>query len=266
MLDEHCALLFSNSRLVQDQSKLQNTLQGKAIAPALCFLVGQKIKSLLSSIKDMTNFLIPTAEPFYFPGGPTGCLLVHGFTGSPKEMLWMGEYLSQRGYSVLGVRLAGHATRPEDMLRTRWQDWSASVEDGWHMLSKSCQQTFLAGLSMGGALCLLAATQLPAAGVVAMSTPYELPEDPRRRYIKLMYRLQPSLAKGPPDWHNPQAALDHVDYPSYPTRSILELGALLAEMRINLPKVKDARFADPFSPGSLRTAREHASDLQRSGS
>lgn len=46
MLDEHCSLLFSNSRLVQDQSKLQNTLQGKAIAPALCSLVGQKIKSL----------------------------------------------------------------------------------------------------------------------------------------------------------------------------------------------------------------------------
>ena len=46
MLDEHCALLFSNARLVQDQSKLQNTLQGKATAPALCFLVGQKIKSL----------------------------------------------------------------------------------------------------------------------------------------------------------------------------------------------------------------------------
>lgn len=186
----------------------------------------------------MTTFLIPTAEPFYFPGGPTGCLLVHGFTGSPKEMLWMGEYLSQRGYSVLGVRLAGHATRPDDMVRTRWQDWSASVEDGWHMLSKSCQQTFLAGLSMGGALCLLAATQLPAAGVVTMSTPYDLPEDPRRRYIKLMYRLQTSVAKGPPDWHNPQAALDHVDYPSYPTRSILELGALLAEMRLNLHSVK----------------------------
>ena len=150
----------------------------------------------------------------------------------------MGEYLSQRGYSVLGVRLAGHATRPEDMLRARWQDWFASVEDGWHMLSKSCQQTFLAGLSMGGALCLLAATQLPAAGVVAMSTPYDLPDDPRRRYIRLMHWLQPSVAKGPPDWHNPQAALDHVDYPSYPTRSILELGALLAEMRLNLHKVK----------------------------
>ena len=45
MLDEHCALLSSNSRLVQDQSKRQSTLPGKTIAPALCFLVGQKRKS-----------------------------------------------------------------------------------------------------------------------------------------------------------------------------------------------------------------------------
>jgi hypothetical protein len=46
MINEHCALLFSNSRPVQDQSKLQKTLQGQALASALCFLVGQKIKSL----------------------------------------------------------------------------------------------------------------------------------------------------------------------------------------------------------------------------
>ena len=46
MIDEHCALRSSNSCLVQDQSKPQNTLQGKALAPALCFLVGQKIISL----------------------------------------------------------------------------------------------------------------------------------------------------------------------------------------------------------------------------
>ena len=184
------------------------------------------------------TYLISTAEPFYFPGGPVGCLLVHGFTGSPKEMRWMGEHLSQQGYSVLGVRLAAHATRPEDMLRASWQDWFASVEDGWHILSKSCQQTFLAGLSMGGALCLLAGTQLPAAGIIAMSTPYDLPTDRRLPFIKLLHWLQPTVAKGPPDWHNPQAALDHIDYPSYPTRSIIELRALLAEMRANLKNVK----------------------------
>jgi carboxylesterase len=184
------------------------------------------------------TYTIPTAEPFYFPGGPIGCLLVHGFTGSPKEMRWMGEYLSQKGYSVLGIRLAAHATRPEDMLRARWQDWFASVEDGWHLLSKSCQSTFLAGLSMGGALCLLAAAQLPADGIIAMSTPYEFHDDPRLQYIKLLHWLQPSVAKGAPDWHNPEAAVDHVSYPSYPTRAVIELRFLLAEMRLNLKNVK----------------------------
>ncbi|MBI1854527.1 MAG: carboxylesterase, partial [Chloroflexi bacterium] len=64
--------------------------------------------------------IIPTAEPFFLPGSKTGCLLIHGFTGAPKEMRWMGEYLADKGYSVLGVRLAGHATRPEDMIRSNW--------------------------------------------------------------------------------------------------------------------------------------------------
>jgi uncharacterized membrane protein YgcG len=45
MFDEHCALLSSNSRLFHDQSRPQNTLQGKTIVPALCFFVGQKRKS-----------------------------------------------------------------------------------------------------------------------------------------------------------------------------------------------------------------------------
>jgi len=87
--------------------------------------------------------IIPTAEPFFFPGGPTGCLLVHGFTGTPKEMRWLGEYLASRGYSVLGVRLFAHATYPEDMIRARWYDWLASVEDGWHYLSGLTQQIFI---------------------------------------------------------------------------------------------------------------------------
>jgi len=46
--------------------------------------------------------IIPTAEPFFLPGNRVGCLLVHGFTGAPKEMRWMGEFLNQQGYTVLG--------------------------------------------------------------------------------------------------------------------------------------------------------------------
>ncbi|GIV65449.1 MAG: carboxylesterase [Bellilinea sp.] len=177
------------------------------------------------------------AEPFFFPSGKVGCLLVHGLTGTPKEMRWMGEYLHQRGISVMGIRLAGHATDPADLPRTRWRDWLASVEDGFHLLNGACEQIFLAGLSLGGALSLYAASYLPAQGVISISAPYQLPPDWRLNFIHLIKHLQPRVPKGPPDWHNPQAAADHLEYPDYPTASIAELRDLLAELRQILPHV-----------------------------
>jgi carboxylesterase len=181
--------------------------------------------------------IIPTAEPFFFRRGSTACLLVHGFTGSPKEMLWMGEYLASRGTTVLGVRLAGHATQPADLVRTRWQDWLASVEDGYHLLQGDGARIIVCGLSMGGILSLLFASRFPVAGVIAMSTPYALPGEWRLRVIKPIQWLMPRVAKGQADWRNPEAARDHVDYPDYPTRSILEVRDLLVEMRRALPQV-----------------------------
>ncbi len=182
--------------------------------------------------------IIKTAEPFFFRGGPTACLLIHGFTGAPKEMRWMGEFLAGQGYTVLGVRLAGHATQPADLVRMHWQDWLASVEDGYHLLREESTHIYVCGLSMGGILALLFAAQNPVAGVVAMSTPYALPKDWRLRYIKLFQWIVPRIGKGAPDWRNREAARDHVDYPNYPTRAILELNNLLAEMRNCLPLVK----------------------------
>ena len=40
------------------------------------------------------NVIIPAAEPFLLSGETSkpACLLIHGFTGTPKEMRWMGEY------------------------------------------------------------------------------------------------------------------------------------------------------------------------------
>ena len=117
--------------------------------------------------------IIPTTEPFFLQGDSSkpACLLIHGFTGTPKEMRWMGEYLNQHGYTCLGVRLAGHATQPEDMVRSRWADWTASVEDGYNLLSGLTDDIFLVGLSMGGILSLLMSTRLAprVKGVVAVT-------------------------------------------------------------------------------------------------
>ena len=193
--------------------------------------------------------IIPTAEPFFFPGGSTGCLLIHGFTGTPKEMRPMGEYIAAMGHTVLGIRLAGHATRPEDMLRVRWQDWLACVEDGWHLLHSAVGSgpIFLIGLSMGGMLSLVFASRrfarrCPIAGLVAMSTPYALRSDWRLPFVEILRWIMPAVPKGPPDWRNLEAAREHIDYPYYPTRAIAELRDLLAEMRRLLPEVEAPTF------------------------
>ena len=123
--------------------------------------------------------IIQTAEPFFFLGDSTkpACLLVHGFTGAPKEMRLLGELLNQHGYTCLGVRLTGHATTPEDMVRSRYTDWMASVEDGYHLLRGVSDRIFIIGLSMGGVLSLLMSSRLKVEGVAALSAPFSLPRD-----------------------------------------------------------------------------------------
>ena len=188
--------------------------------------------------------IIPTAEPFFFPGkeGQPACLLIHGFTGAPKEMRWMGEYLNQQhGFHCLGIRLAGHATHPEDMIRARYTDWIASVEDGYHLLLDVSKRIYLVGLSMGGILSLLMSTRLDVAGVVAMSTPYRLLYDYPAWAMKLFskfVRYQPK-DEGEPGagWFDQAAYAVHVSYPQNPIRSGAELQLLITEMRAALPQV-----------------------------
>jgi carboxylesterase len=189
--------------------------------------------------------IIPTAEPFFLPGqgrnGRIGCLVQHGFTGTPKEMRWLGEYLNAEGYTVCGMRLAGHATDPQDMIRSRWSDWMHSVEDGYDLLHACTDQVFLLGLSMGGVLSLTSASRLPVSGVVAMSTPSRLPADPRMKFIKLLSLFKPFMPKnsqGPGSGWFGEEWKQHVAYPQNPLRSIAELNELLGVMRLSLPQVR----------------------------
>ena len=188
--------------------------------------------------------IIPTAEPFLLLGEATkpACLLVHGFTSSPKEMRWLGEFLNGNGYTCLGIRLTGHATQPEDMIRSNWTDWTASVEDGYQILRCISDRIILVGLSMGGALTLLMSTRLEVIAAVAMSAPYKLPDDPRLRHIDLIARTIPYMPKGDntpgAGWFDKDAWQGHVSYPQNPVRSIGQLNKLLTEMRAALPELR----------------------------
>ncbi len=155
----------------------------------------------------------------------------------------MGEYLNrEHGFPCLGIRLTGHATHPEDMVRSQYTDWIASVEDGYHMLGGISKEIHLIGLSMGGVLSILMSTRLDVRSVVAMSTPHHLPADRRLNYTRLLSLICPYVPKGsgPPGsgWFDQEARKDHVSYPQNPVRSVGELNKLLAEMRLALPEVR----------------------------
>jgi carboxylesterase len=187
------------------------------------------------------NVILEGGEPFFFSGGSTGCLLIHGFTGAPKEMRWLGEQLASEGYTVLGVRLFAHATKTEDMIRARWRDWVASVEDGYHLLHESCDQIVPIGLSMGAVLAILSGASHPVAGIIACSAPISTP-DPRaallRPIIPILGYFWRFTTKQEAYWHNPEFAKDHLEYPAYPIRAVAELEDLIKEMRGRLHEVQ----------------------------
>ena len=153
----------------------------------------------------------------------------------------MGMFLNAHGYTCLGIRLAGHATDPQDMIRSNYADWTASVEDGYHLLRCLRERIILVGVSMGGVLTLLMSTRLDVIGAVAMSTPYKLQDDPRLRHIDLIARTVPFMPKGAgapgSGWFDKEAWKDHISYPQNPVRSIGQLNRLLGEMRAALHQV-----------------------------
>ncbi|MCH6159819.1 alpha/beta hydrolase [Streptomyces marispadix] len=116
--------------------------------------------------------ILPGAEPMRHDGSGTGVLVCHGFTGSPQSVRPWAEYLAAKGLTVSLPLLPGHGTRWEDLAVTGWQDWYATVDRELRTLSRNCEQVFVCGLSMGGALALrLAARHGDAVSGVAVVNP-----------------------------------------------------------------------------------------------
>lgn len=114
------------------------------------------------------------ARPFDYEGGEEGCLLVHGFTGTPAHMRLLGESLHKAGYTVKGILLKGHGTRIEDMEKVTWQDWLQDAVAGYEALRNICSKVYVMGLSMGGVLSLLLAEQYPVDKVVPIAAPVRI--------------------------------------------------------------------------------------------
>lgn len=153
----------------------------------------------------------------------------------------LGEYLHKQGHTVLGIRLTGHATRIEDMIRTRKGDWLASAEEGWHLLQGHTKRVFVIGLSLGGVLSFILSEKFPMAGVVTLASFYEMPVPIAKKLGPLLIpisKIVPKIKKRKGVWFNPESEADYVAYSSNPLRPAWELILLLRDLQKVLPKIQ----------------------------
>jgi esterase/lipase len=171
-----------------------------------------------------------------------GVLLVHGLLASPAELREYGDYLVNKGYTVLGVRLKGHGSSPYALQNHTWQDWYYSVERGYEILKAHCQHIFVTGFSTGGALVLkLAAKQYPEIiGVNAVAVPI--------KFINPAFMLVPLLhgTNKLVDWLSSYEGIKpfidnvsehpNVNYRNVPVKALYELRLLINSMDDFVPR------------------------------
>jgi carboxylesterase len=175
------------------------------------------------------------ARPLFHPGDETGCLVLHGFTGTPANVRVVADKLAEAGYTVYAPLLSGHGTTLRDMDAQTGAVWMNDALKAYdRLLDAGCTRIFLLGLSMGGILCALTAQQRHCDGLVLMSTPFRM-----RRYLRNAMRLSPALkyliterggARHAPD---PYAQ----GYPGVPLRKLRDLDELTLRARGGLYKL-----------------------------
>ena len=185
----------------------------------------------------MTTPLLPGAEPWSADGGPLGVLVVHGFTGNPQSMRPLAEALAADGCTVSLPLLPGHGTRVEDMVPTRWQDWSAAVEQAYDELAARCASVCVAGLSMGGTLALWLASRHPEVRGLVLVNPLADGEAPGiTDTVTQLRALGEPLVPGIGSDIALEGSVEQA-YPRTPVEALLSLHAALADLRPALGRI-----------------------------
>ena len=184
-----------------------------------------------------SRFEHPYCAPFFFHGNDHGILLIHGFTGSVSHMRPLGDALRERGYTVMGINLPGHATMEADMAKTGWRKWLQAAEQATVALKERCGNVAVCGLSMGGLLALLVAGQMSVSACISISTPMAT-QNKWLRLARIVAPFYPRVAWAPQASHREGVnKVYDFGYAGFPTRSAAGLYYLIKLARRNLPDV-----------------------------
>lgn len=171
-----------------------------------------------------------------------GVVLVHGFTGSPYDVRYLGEQIARAGFSVKAPLLPGHGTSLADLDATRWQDWTEAVERAIDQLRVRCARVAVVGQSLGGLLALYAAShRRDIAAVASLAAPLWLDGLSKRVAAWTtggpLTRVKSIPKFGGPDVRDRRAKAENPCYRAIPTKALGEFLAFMAIADAALPRV-----------------------------
>lgn len=176
-------------------------------------------------------------DAFYWPGGSTGILLIHGFTASTAEVRPLGKLLLESGYTVAGPLLPGHLTHPKDLNRVNWQDWVNSVDAMYLRLKSQCEKVIVGGESMGGVLSLYLTEKHQEIAATLLYAP-ALRLTLSKTNLALVYLLAPFLPWIKPKPGEPSAAdARWMGYTVRPLKGLIQLLRLQKQVRPKLSQI-----------------------------
>jgi carboxylesterase len=172
-----------------------------------------------------------------------GALLIHGFTATPDCLESLAAPLRQAGFEVVAPLLKGHGLTPADLAETSWQDWYGGVFEEFQKLQKRCETVSVAGLSLGGLLGLMLASELPVHRLALLATPVFLSGFMAKfvlpmvgnTVLKEVFKYQPKWAG--PAIADPEARGKFKSYSKMPIKSIMEIVRFQKEVAPRIPFV-----------------------------
>ena len=129
-------------------------------------------------------------------------LLVHGYAGYPGEMVRPARDLHAAGFDVFVPRLPGCGTSGNDFALSRRKDWLTVVRNALESLKADYGNISIVGHSMGAALALLAAKEIPVERIVLAAPALSCPgiKPPKPLPVIYLYSLLRKRISTP--WHH----------------------------------------------------------------
>ncbi len=123
------------------------------------------------------SYYIPEERRAYaFRSGPVGCLMLHGFLGSPISSRPLAAYLSDQGITMHCPLLPGHGEFPDKLYQIPHEAWIDEAEEALMEIRKECDEIFLMGHSMGSVLCAYLVNKYgDIRGVTMLAPVYKVP-------------------------------------------------------------------------------------------